>query len=97
MLELYDEVILTIGSFFNSFGDKSDSKKNGMGDVENGGNQQNDGYSDYDDSDDEDGRSRSPPPDFSKHKKITNMEFMVKLHKDVDKKTLKRATKNAVF
>lgn len=64
--------------------------------MESNANQRNDGYYDDDDDDDDD-RAESPVPNFSKHKKMSNLEFMSKLHKDADKKALKRATKNAVF
>ncbi|KAL4232563.1 hypothetical protein ACF0H5_007254 [Mactra antiquata] len=68
-------------------------KKKPTNDVENGVD--ND---DVDDSDsDDENRRPSPTPDFSRQKNMNNMEFMQKLHEDVDKKTLKRATKNATF
>ncbi|XP_060590571.1 uncharacterized protein LOC132745640 [Ruditapes philippinarum] len=58
--------------------------------------QNNDNYDDYDDDDDDD-RGDSPVPNFGKHKKMTNIEYMSKLHEDADRKTLKRAAKNSTF
>ncbi|XP_052238462.1 membrane cofactor protein-like [Dreissena polymorpha] len=74
------------------FCSKATKKKNTESDEE-----QADGLNDGYDDDSDDGRSSFPVPDWSKAKKMTNIEFMAKLHKDADKKTLKRATKNAVF
>lgn len=51
----------------------------------------------YDDDDDDDDRADSPVPNFTKQKKMSNIEFMAKLHEGADKKTLKRATKNSTF
>ena len=75
------------------------SKKDGSkGTGGRGGQNTNDGMDDYDDDDDD--RSESPVPDFAKNnKRMNNMQFMAKLyeHKELDKKSLKRATKNATF
>ncbi|XP_052807967.1 uncharacterized protein LOC128236878 [Mya arenaria] len=79
--------------FLQCFCSKSKKSKS---DVEKGNERNNNGYDD-EDSDDDDNRADSPVPDFSKSKKMTNLEFMAKLHKDADRKTMKRATKNAVF
>ncbi|WAR08482.1 hypothetical protein MAR_018440 [Mya arenaria] len=82
----------------NSWSDEAPTSKSkkSKSDVEKGNERNNNGYDD-EDSDDDDNRADSPVPDFSKSKKMTNLEFMAKLHKDADRKTMKRATKNAVF
>ncbi|XP_045198961.2 uncharacterized protein LOC123553285 [Mercenaria mercenaria] len=70
---------------------KKKSKGNETRDLE----QNNDNYDDDDDDDDD--RVDSPVPNFTKNKKMSNIEFMSKLHEDADRKTLKRAAKNSTF
>lgn len=81
--------------FLNIFLNRSKGKKKQQGGESRDLEQNNDNYDDYDDDDDD--RGDSPVPDFSKHKKMTNIEYMSKLHEDADRKTLKRAAKNSTF